>query len=96
METAIWKFPLELKDRQEIEMPGGAHILTIQMQNGVPCMWAIVVPETPTEKRKFITVGTGHPMPHELSAREYVGTWQGGAYVWHVFDLSYWPYDKSN
>lgn len=38
----IWKFPVEIKDEQEIEMPEGVRILSAGIQNNCICIWAIV------------------------------------------------------
>ena len=83
----IWKFPLEVTDDECLEMPFGARVLTIQTQNGKPCLWALVEPGSSPILRKFRIVGTGH----EFDGKgEYVGTFQlmGGALVFHVFDVS--------
>lgn len=81
----IWKSPLEITDRQTIQMQPDAEILTVQVQNGVPCIWAHVDPEQPMAVREILTVGTGHPAPDEIEG--YIGTYQtyGGQFVWHVF-----------
>lgn len=34
----IYKYRIEVTDDQNIEMPVGAKILTVQTQNGVPCI----------------------------------------------------------
>ena len=86
--SAIWKYPLQVTDEQTIDMPSGAEALTVQVQNGTPCLWARVDPAAPTTPRKIITHGTGHPVP-ETTGR-YIGTYQidGGALVFHVFDAA--------
>jgi hypothetical protein len=85
----IWKFTLDLQDDQEVEMPSGAELLTVQMQADTICLWAIVDPHTTKrDRRTFYIVGTGHDMPPKVSAANYVGTVQqaGGALIWHVFE----------
>ena len=83
---AIWKFPLEVTDEQRIEMPEAADILCVQVQGGVPCLWAAVIPDAAKVKRTVAVYGTGHPMKTR-QADKYVGTFQlqGGALVFHVF-----------
>jgi len=83
----IWKFPFKVQDRFELEMPGGAQILDVQVQHGQPCIWAVVDTEVPSVKRRFVIVGTGHSMSHYLTGWPHVGTFQeaGGALVWHLF-----------
>lgn len=83
MSKRIWKYPIALQDAQFIEMPKGAEILCVQMQDGNPCLWALVLPGE-TERRKIEIYGTGHPVSElELA---YIGTYQEGPYVWHVFE----------
>lgn len=69
-------------------MPQGAALLTVQVQQGIPCIWADV-PNTdaPPERRIFWTFGTGKPMPTDFIG-EYLGTYQlyDGQLVWHVYE----------
>jgi hypothetical protein len=46
----IYKYQLETTGVQEIEMPQGAIILSLQTQNEVPCIWALVNPNTTVTK----------------------------------------------
>lgn len=82
----IWKFPLEIKDRQEIRMPIGARILSVQLQNETMTLWAWVNPDAYHETRAFVIVGTGNEMWDRV--KTYIGTVQThhGALVWHVFE----------
>jgi hypothetical protein len=82
----IWKYPLEVTDYQDIEMPQDAEILTVQVQRGTPCLWALVNPDKPREARRIFTVGTGHDARH-IVGWHYVGTYQlhMGRLVFHVF-----------
>lgn len=89
---SIWKYPLAIADEiQEIDMPIGAKILTVQIQRGVACMWALVDPEAEKTKRAFKIIGTGHPIKVDVTL-DYIGTVQqlGGTLVWHVFELPHW------
>jgi len=83
---SIWKFPLQTINAQEIKMPVGAEILTVQVQNDEPYLWARVDTDAFAGSRQIAIHGTGH----ELSAltRKYIGTYQlsGGALVFHVFE----------
>lgn len=88
MRNAIWKYPLEqIADTIGIDMPKGAEILTLQMQNSEPCIWAFVNPEAKKEKRFFRIIGTGHLI--EPEERKYIGTFQlmSGALVFHLYEL---------
>lgn len=81
----IWKFTLALQESQTVPMPKGARILTVQMQGRYPCLWAVVDPGMEREARVFQIIGTGHPT-EEAAFKNYVGTWQDGPMVWHLFE----------
>lgn len=81
----IYKYELQVTDYQEIYPPKGFQILTVQMQRGVICLWALVDNTQPTEMVSIAVVGTGNPFPWE-PLWKYVGTVQQGEFlVWHVF-----------
>lgn len=84
----IWKWPLAITDRQTIEVPAGAKLLTVQMQGDHPQIWALCEETNFLTTREIAIYGTGNPMPDEPG--QYVATFQshGGALVWHVFDLA--------
>lgn len=85
----IWKFKIEIVDSQEIPMPTGAQVLTVQMQGGTPFIWAICDPLAPMKDRGFALYGTGHHVQDmDLPYLRYVGTFQmeGGSLVFHLFE----------
>lgn len=86
MTTAVWKYELKIVSEQKIEMPVMAKLLCVQVQNGAPQLWALVNPNAPMERRRILTLGTGHPADGKPG--EYVGTYQveDGSLVFHVFD----------
>ncbi len=86
MKHTIWKFPLELTNEQTLEMPDGAEILCLQLQHGIPTIWAKVDPDGYKVKRQVRIFGTGHPIRPTASTK-YVGTFQaeGGLLIFHVF-----------
>jgi hypothetical protein len=94
----IHKFSISIVDEQTVQMPVGALILSIQVQRGQPCVWAMVDTDQSTHARKFYLVGTGHPCEH-VNGCKYVGTFQTqeGGLVFHLFDFGYtdtatrWP-----
>lgn len=83
----IWKWTLEITDRQELHMPVGAKLLTVQMQHGKPCIWALCDENHERALRTIAIYGTGNPMPENPG--EYVGTFQvdSGLLVFHVFGV---------
>lgn len=84
----IYKYAIEITDDQDIVMPVGAKILTVQNQNGVPCIWAMVDPNSEKENVHIRVHDTGHNVP-DSDRLEYIGTFQmcGGSLVFHVFKV---------
>lgn len=85
----IWKNKLEAIDKQTIQLPLGAEILSVQTQNGKPCLWATVDTDEFTEPRTIEIFGTGNPIPPGPGIeRVFIGTFQidGGSFVGHVFE----------
>lgn len=100
----IFKYPLEwtIGTPQNVEMPKGADVLTVQMQDGKPTMWA-EVPDLSArvERRRFTIIGTGTPFVRDVDGptiKRYIGTVQDGLYradaergdnrVWHIYEES--------
>lgn len=83
-DRVVWKYPLAA-DRTNLDMPLGADILTVQVQNQTPTLWALVEPDNVRETRAFQIVPTGGFVP--LTMKRYVGTWQSGPFVWHLFEV---------
>ena len=83
---SIWKFPIEITDEQKVFMPRTAKILSVQVQQGTPCVWALVDTEEQKTERTLVVHGTGHPCVCDSS--EFVGTFQvaGGSLVFHLFE----------
>lgn len=82
----IYKYELEVEDKQEIRMPKGAKILSVQTQHGNPCIWTLVDNSEYHEIRTFIMHGTDHPC--EESDLIFIGTIQmiDGNLVFHIFE----------
>lgn len=93
MSKSIWKFELEVKDYQIVEMPKDSKILYVQSQFDIPCVWAEC--DTETEEKdhvEFEIYGTGHPFyenSHFGKDQEYIGTFQlgSGTFVGHLYLL---------
>ncbi len=91
MNKTIWKFPLIVTTWQNITMPIGAEILTVQIQNEEPCLWALVNPKAETESRRIGMFGTGTSVSYDMRAsRKYISTLQmkNGLFVLHVFEYT--------
>jgi len=82
----IFKYQLQPKPENLVEMPKGSRVLTIQTQGSAPNIWAEIDPDAPRIKRKFFIVATGQPMEIPETS-SYLGTFQiqDGALVFHVY-----------
>jgi hypothetical protein len=76
----------EVLDETPVKMPKGAEILSVQIQKGRPCIWALVDPDAQSEVRRLCVRGTGHTL--KGNEGRYIGTFQamGGDLVMHVFE----------
>lgn len=86
----IWKYELKITDLQEIEIPGEAQLLSVQVQNKIPYLWVLVY-DTKSEKQKvkLRTIGTGNEIvDYDFEAIGFLGTYQLdilSKFVGHVF-----------
>ena len=90
--ATIWKYPLQLVDVQAIQTPRLATLLTVQLQNGVPTLWAMVHEKEIPETRYIAIYGTGTPITRNISSLftiNFLGTVQMDGFVWHFFEA--WP-----
>jgi hypothetical protein len=80
----IHKYPLLMTDVQEVLSHDGAEPLAVQMQKGVPTLWARVDTGRPPTSMRVDIVGTGQDAE---GVGDYVGTFhlEGGNLVFHVF-----------
>jgi len=81
----IYKYEVPMGDVSSIRMPQGATVLSFQMQNGTPFIWALINEDVPEAERQFVLVGTGHPIDDSWSLK-FIGTTQQGPFVWHLFE----------
>lgn len=85
----VYKYPLDIQDEVTVMMPKGARVLSVQVQNGRPCLWAVVDPNEMTlEERFFRIAGTGHSIQDDV-VDGFIGTIQmyDGRLVFHVFEM---------
>lgn len=84
----IYKYPLEIFERQTLMLPTGAKILSVQPQGKHESvwLWALIDTEQPQEARTIVMRGTGHEFPEGTFT--HLGTFQvmGGSLVFHVFE----------
>ena len=83
----VFKYPLSAADEQIIEMPIGSVPLSVQMQNGKACLWALVNTAAEMGKLNIIICGTGHNID-ERKIHKHISTFQmaGGSLVFHAFE----------
>ena len=84
----VYKYPCPMEDRFTLTLPEYAEILCVQVQRGVPTLWALVDPGHLHVDRYFRLSGTGHPIEPSLYLR-YIDTFQlqGCALVFHLFEI---------
>jgi hypothetical protein len=83
----IWKYKLNIVSDQRISMPVASEILTVQVQDEDPYLWALVDMDSLTEFRDIEIFGTGHPID-SIHTRKYIGTFQLNGFVGHVFEYT--------
>lgn len=79
----IWKYPLAMTGSQFLTVPRFHSLLTVQLQNGSPCLWAEVNPSSVTLEIEILCFSTGGPGPRP--DHKYIATIQIGEYVWHFY-----------
>ena len=77
----IYKYPVG-----EVQIPKGAKILTVNMQDDKFVLWAEVDTENVLEHRTFEVFGTGWELPHYVEMK-YIGTCFERLFVWHVYEV---------
>jgi len=83
----VFKYSFITNHKYVIDMPIGAEILHLNMQNGDPQLWALVNPDAKLEERHFEIFGTGHPIHDDMGIeRKYIGTYFEGSFVFHLFE----------
>lgn len=88
MNKQVWKFELTT-GYNTVKMPKDARILSVQNQNGTPCLWALVNPDNPNQERVIEAFGTGHEIYCDMGIdRRYLDTVQfhEGSLVVHYFE----------
>ncbi|MGO3895373.1 DUF7352 domain-containing protein [Brevibacterium aurantiacum] len=81
----VFKYPLEVTDRQFIDTFAGWKPLSLQVQGDEVCLWAEVDDESTTARYRVFVHGTGHALHPD--AEVFAGTFQlmNGGLIFHVF-----------
>lgn len=84
-QKAIWKFPIIITENQKIKIPRIYKILSIQLQDHQPCIWAEVFPGNIQDEVSIKILGTGWEFGSEMERWDYIGTIQVRKFVWHIY-----------
>ena len=92
MPKTIWKYPLPVGVEFTLQLPEGAEVMAVRLQQGhvldnQPVIWALVDPGAPKVAREFSIYATGDPIEGPIDLFGYVDTWQSGGLVWHLFEV---------
>lgn len=91
MKRVIWKYSWDpVMTEMNFDMPVNAKILHVDVQRGIPCIWAMVDPTVSSENRQFLLWGTGASLPgNETIHLEHLGSFlmQEGRFVFHIFEV---------
>lgn len=81
----VYKYLLPVDDWVNVTMPAGAEPLFVEVQHGIPCLWARVTIGNPPEVHHFRIARTGHDLGSNVG--RHVGSFMldGGDLVFHVF-----------
>jgi len=86
MNKVIFKYKLRARQIQNVKMPVGAVIQSVQKQDGDIHVWALIDPtETTLEARYFEICGTGNEFDYS-DKHKFLGTCQALDGVWHVYE----------
>lgn len=81
----IYKYPVDIYPRSEIELPESACVLSVDLDpTGLPCLWCSL--DTYDKRKKTVhifVIGTGHAIPPE--AINYINTFRQGPFIWHIY-----------
>jgi hypothetical protein len=80
----IWKYQISITDEQTLSLPQHRKFLSLQLQNGIPCLWFLVDPDTDKESVIFDFFGTGQPINRFIG--KFIGTVQLDNLVFHLFE----------
>lgn len=84
----IHKYPFAIQDEFQLVIPAASQILFVELQRGVPCIWALVNDGFPKETKTLFIYGTGHPIERPLNTIEHVASFQQDDFVWHLFQYN--------
>ncbi len=83
----IHKYPIKVNNYIRLALPVGAKILTVQVQNNIPFIWALVDTNQQIQLRTFRIYETGREIS---TVGIYISTFQldNGRLVCHLFETT--------
>lgn len=81
----IFKFRLKSESEQIVRMPAKSELMDIQVQSGVPVMWALVDDSSEIIDVKINMYWTGDELVKSNSEKTFLATVQDGEIVCHFF-----------
>lgn len=87
--TTVYKYPFSISQAFDIPLPRGAKVLSVQLQDGRPTLWAMVDTARELCLRQFLVFGTGTFIPDVAIeyGLNFVSTLQYQEFVWHLFEV---------
>lgn len=88
MANLIKKYNVEFRHFDEvflINMPHNADVLDVQVQGGLPMLWALVNEKAANVPCRVVVFGTGSKIPEQVTKRDFIATWQIESFVYHLF-----------
>lgn len=90
----IYKYNLTMGFINVMKLPKNASVISVQVQNNKPILWAMVETENELEDRVFIMLTTGSSIGEQVDGHlEHLGTVQledeydGSIFVGHYFEV---------
>ena len=81
---SIYKYPIQ-SNNTRIQLPL-EQILTVQLQNHLPCLWALINEDKPTITISIWILGTGWNLTEFKRDLTYISTVQDDdGFIWHFF-----------
>lgn len=86
MSRKIFKFPLDFKSSQNIQIPIQHTILAVKNQNDCAVIYANVNTDAPLIEKEILMFATGESLP-DLWMKKYIDSvvFKNGALVYHFF-----------
>jgi hypothetical protein len=81
----IYKYLIDITDRQTIKLPADAEFLKVDVQNDTPYLWAMVNTSKQNIDYDIVIYGTGHDIRSWETLKHIGSFFHKNTFVWHVF-----------